>query len=753
MLYCKKCGASMPDHSRFCSNCGMSFGIMNHPLPVVAGTGKKNKKKSGIWSTIIAGGISVVLVSVFLIYMFSASGNGTMKDKANEEDVEDTVTGALAFTAQTYEVETKQEMDMNQYLQCEGISREDVVWSTDSDELVVGSRGHVVLNDYGSSCTLVASSKNNENIRTECTIKSRSEEEDFVYLVESLNGKHSQDDETEDGVIRLAYSKEENQTIAPYDKMIEPAKKNKKYTWDKTLFYTLEEIDSNSNEDGKINTYWVEKKKFINKDTGNEIEYDIYHNPDNDKINKIVSIEYKKKKLDIVEYYYTNQKKVNFIYSFEDVNYTPSYATPNRDGERYLFSNDAMVTWRVVKNGHETNYCYGKLESRRVASGGHPNIKVYSRCSKRIKKAYNKKETEMLNAAYNTLEKVKKYEGVSTISGYVEMASGNGMKNVSVQLKSTDYGCELFTSTTDQEGYYEIRIPTRLMNYSLQFAKDSYLKENLYEIEADLEDINLSQEVVYLAEEDEQEYDCKLTFYDALNKAVDGNGMALLDNLDVAIRRGVNNKTGNTVYEGHISGDTKKISLTSGMYTVQMMRDGYMDSYGSLFVSAKTGNTLAIYATPKLNDDEYRIVLTWDEEPNDLDSHLFVPVHDMLTEDYHICYYHMSDSDHNTSLDVDDTDGYGPETTTINHIQNGQYKFYVCDYTNCCQNNVESDQMSNSSATVRIYGSKGLIQTFYVPGNQSGVIWEVFEIRNGIVIPTQRYYNSIGNKTWWHSDK
>ena len=113
----------------------------------------------------------------------------------------------------------------------------------------------------------------------------------------------------------------------------------------------------------------------------------------------------------------------------------------------------------------------------------------------------------------------------------------------------------------------------------------------------------------------------------------------------------------------------------------------------------------------------------------------------------------MSNNDYSAALDVDDTDGYGPETTSIYKLKRGQYKFYVADFTNCCQNQEESYEMSNSNATVRVYGKKGLLQTFFVPTNRPGVIWEVFEIRDGNVIPTQRYYDAIGNKTWWSSAK
>lgn len=61
--------------------------------------------------------------------------------------------------------------------------------------------------------------------------------------------------------------------------------------------------------------------------------------------------------------------------------------------------------------------------------------------------------------------------------------------------------------------------------------------------------------------------------------------------------------------------------------------------------------------------------------------------------------------------------------------------------------------MSCSQATVNVYSSDGWLKTFHVPTNTSGVIWEVFEIRNGKITPIQRYYDSVTNKDWWHEDK
>lgn len=708
---------------------------------------------NGRLTTGIACGLSAMVLVIFFVFVFAFGGDkdyGSVEEKKADAKSE---AGTLAFTADVYEVEASQEMDMSRYLNCQGIDAESIEWSSsDAEQMEVGSKGHILMNGYDQSCILTAAAKDDETIFAQCTVKSRSEEEDFIYQVESLNGGHEADETAEDGTVTVAYSAEDKRTIDVNAKNYDVGAKEKDAFWDKTLFYELEEINTNSDKDGKINSYIIERKKLIDQSSGNDVEYEIYRNPDTNVINKIVSIEYEDKILNIMEYYYTDNGKLNFVYSYEDVNYTPSYATPDRDGERYLFDQDTMVTWRIVKNKKETNYCYTEKEKKRIEKSGR-TAKLYADCKKDRKKAFDDKEQEILNLAYNILEKVQSVEGISTISGHLTASTGEGIEDAKVSLQSVAYGKELISAATDAQGYYEFLIPIRKTEYNLSFEKEGFTEETLYDIEANEEVIDLSQETVYLAEEDANEYTCELIFYDALNKASDGSGMAVLSDIDVRIRRGANNRQGDTVYEGYLNSNAETVSLPSGMYTVQMTKEGYMDTYASLFVSKDTANILSVYATPELEDGEYRIVLTWGDTPRDLDSHLFAPASGSDSEDYHICYYHMTDGSGNTSLDVDDTDGYGPETTTIRRIKDGQYKFYVSDFTNCSQNDVESEQMSRSSATVRVYGAEGLIQTFYVPVNQKGVIWEVFEIRDGTVIPIQRYYSAIGNKTWWRSEK
>ena len=49
-------------------------------------------------------------------------------------------------------------------------------------------------------------------------------------------------------------------------------------------------------------------------------------------------------------------------------------------------------------------------------------------------------------------------------------------------------------------------------------------------------------------------------------------------------------------------------------------------------------------------------------------------------------------------------------------------------------NNPNSFGLSNSNAIVRVYWKGRLLYTFYVPRNQKGTIWNVFEIRNGNIL-------------------
>ena len=74
---------------------------------------------------------------------------------------------------------------------------------------------------------------------------------------------------------------------------------------------------------------------------------------------------------------------------------------------------------------------------------------------------------------------------------------------------------------------------------------------------------------------------------------------------------------------------------------------------------------------------EIRMVLNWGENPHDLDSHLKTP--QINGQEYHIMYSNRGSSESIpfVTLDVDDTNGYGPETITIKQAYDGTYLYYI----------------------------------------------------------------------------
>ena len=544
--------------------------------------------------------------------------------------------------------------------------------------------------------------------------------------------------------------------ISLYEENYKVGKRDTSKVWNEKLFYTLEDVNEKSSADGKINSYNIEKKQLMNKDTNNLIEYEVYRNPETNALNKIVSIEYKDTILEITDYYYTDEGKVNFIFKREDVNYVPTYATPDKSGERYYYEDDTLTKWRIVNNGIQTNYMIGKKEEERGNNVG-TNI-LYKELSQERKKAYDETERKMLNAAYNTYHVVQNAKGISRIVGYIYDQNARPIDGADVHLYSNDYEEELYTVMSDQNGKYSITIPTDKREYRLEVTKEGYTQTVLYNIEQNMQLIGIYQESIYLLKTNQEAiYNIQLVISDAFNRADNYDsdyGMKRLDYANLNLRRGINNRTGD-VYR-NVMADEEGIAylqLEPGMYTVEVIKTGYETTFYTISV-LRDGMVIQVNTTPILNDDEVRIILTWDQNPEDLDSHLFTP-YDSSSEDttYHIYYSNKSDANLN-NLDVDDIDGYGPETMTINHLGNGLYKYYVVDYTNSSNGNPTSYDMSYSNATVDIYTSAGLIQTFHVPMNRSGAVWEVFEIRNRRIVPLQRYYNTLDKEnTWWEHNE
>ena len=103
---------------------------------------------------------------------------------------------------------------------------------------------------------------------------------------------------------------------------------------------------------------------------------------------------------------------------------------------------------------------------------------------------------------------------------------------------------------------------------------------------------------------------------------------------------------------------------------------------------------------------------------------------------FHIAFYNQNYYYNNVlydNLDVDDITSYGPETTSVYVGVDGEYTFYVHDYSNKFSST--SSVMATSGAQVKVYIAGVEEPIVYNVPNQPGTLWKVFTVKNGEVTP------------------
>ena len=194
--------------------------------------------------------------------------------------------------------------------------------------------------------------------------------------------------------------------------------------------------------------------------------------------------------------------------------------------------------------------------------------------------------------------------------------------------------------------------------------------------------------------------------------------------------------------------------LTSGSAQIEANAVDFAEGTRPATLSCETGTSLGIALNPlsgegALTHHEVRIILSWGENPSDLDSHLTGPTstNDGTagdTDRFHT--YYSSRSGDVAVLDVDDTSSYGPETITITPpegssiLRPGLYRYSVHHYSG-------SGTISTSGASVTLqYGST--TRYFSPPAGAQGDedLWTVFELQvsssGAITIYTQNTINT-----------
>lgn len=182
-------------------------------------------------------------------------------------------------------------------------------------------------------------------------------------------------------------------------------------------------------------------------------------------------------------------------------------------------------------------------------------------------------------------------------------------------------------------------------------------------------------------------------------------------------------------------------SLPDGVYTVEISSNHYYTSFETVVVYGGTqSQDFAIYANLSnsllSNNALATIILSWGENPEDIDSHLTGPETSAVDGSrFHLYYINRtiggSDSASTcengeiASLDRDDVTSFGPETTSLCSVEaGGLYKYYVHHFRG-------TGTMSDGHATVTVATANGTSRTYTAPAEGiTGVndIWHVFNI-------------------------
>lgn len=209
-------------------------------------------------------------------------------------------------------------------------------------------------------------------------------------------------------------------------------------------------------------------------------------------------------------------------------------------------------------------------------------------------------------------------------------------------------------------------------------------------------------------------------------KIIDAKTGKPVTSAQLTIHEGKNNPTGNTVFSEKVSGQFE-LELVQGDYTAEVSAEGYNTEMFDMYVSDSSYNSEFTFTiSPSLASDEIRFVLEWGSTPRDLDSHLIGTYNGTPLDVNFMNKVFKSNGEIIAELDVDKTDGYGPETLTL-HKSDGTFEYKVHRYS-------YSGLLSQSGATVKIYTSGSSTPTVVsVPPTLEGEWWTVCTIENGNV--------------------
>lgn len=389
----------------------------------------------------------------------------------------------------------------------------------------------------------------------------------------------------------------------------------------------------------------------------------------------------------------------------------------------------------VIGNTHSVRCLYGDLmeyTSTKLLAEVNPNTGNYYTLGEALSKAkelygtndsrYGGYGAEPILFGGNTAQNYRLADvQTGTLSGKICKASDrtSPVGGANIYVYKDDVLCKAISA--DSSGNYSMMLPEG--DYRIEIMASGYITFTSYATVSVNE--NTYMETFLLIEGSEGETGIASgNIYNALT----GSG---IEEVTLTIRKGWNNaEIGDVVATTTTeSNGAYSVALPLGNYTMYATKDGYISTTVNIIVQEGTTSAQNGTMTPIISGDSFRIVLTWGENPRDLDSHVEGTLSSGTS--FHVYYGHESQYDGDVevcNLDVDDTTSYGPETITLNTVSDNPYYYYIYRFAG-------SGTVASSGAQIKVYQGENLVATFNVPTDQgTGDYWNVFAIVDGELI-------------------
>lgn len=375
---------------------------------------------------------------------------------------------------------------------------------------------------------------------------------------------------------------------------------------------------------------------------------------------------------------------------------------------------------REAQNGDETLL---------AKFGVQKNWNIWTKDNTKMKKAWHVENGQVVpactrgtaQAPSETTEPPVDLEDTGTLSGKICKASDRVSPIASANISAFHNNGTRYSAVSDTEGNYSLTLPAG--DYRIEITAAGYIDLTVY-ASVSVDD-NTYMETFLMVSGTAGENG---TAAGEIVSALTGSGV---ESVSLSVRSGWNNTERGDVITSTVTASDGGYSITLpvGNYTLLAEKEGYVSAAINIIIQPGRTDSQNGTITPVISGNKFRIVLTWSENPRDLDSHVEGTLSDESS--FHVYFDHKSQDDGDVevcNLDVDDTTSYGPETITLNATSDAPYYYYIHRYRGL-------GTLSTSEAKIEVYQSSNLVAEFNVPTNLSDEdYWNVFAIIDGEIV-------------------